>query len=99
NKECNEAKCVLKVFNWFYSGVFYQLYTIWKQKNKTIVDSGYVLKDIRKTVRKNVKQVIVDVLSYKNELETKSNAKPTEDDIAFSNLGDMFAELEEYKPQ
>ena len=46
NKECNEAKTVLKVFNWFYSGVFYRLYKIWRENDKTIVDSGYVLRGI-----------------------------------------------------
>ncbi len=44
NKECNQAKCVLRVFNWFYSGIFFRLYKIWKENNKTIADSGYVLR-------------------------------------------------------
>ena len=50
NKECNEAKCVLKVFNWFYSGVFYRLYRIWREQNKTIIDSGYVLRGMSSKV-------------------------------------------------
>lgn len=44
NKECNQAKCVLRVFNWFYSGIFFRLFKIWKENNKTIADSGYVLR-------------------------------------------------------
>lgn len=48
NKECNQTKSVIKVFNWFYCGLFFHLFKIWKSDKKTIVDSGFVLKGIQK---------------------------------------------------
>lgn len=60
--------------------------------------SKVIALDVRKSVRKNVKQVIVDVLDYKNGLAVTESRRDPEDDIHFSSLGDMFADLEEYKP-
>jgi hypothetical protein len=54
--------------------------------------------DLRKIVRRNVKQIIVEMLNYKNELQIKNKTTENNDDINFTNLGDMFAELEEYEP-
>jgi hypothetical protein len=45
-----------------------------------------------------VKQIIVEMLNYKNELQIKNKTTENNDDINFTNLGDMFAELEEYEP-
>ncbi|XP_054167387.1 ELMO domain-containing protein 3-like [Oppia nitens] len=96
NKEFNQSKCVIKVFNWFYSAVFLQLFNTWKENNKTIIDSGYVLKDIRKLVRKDVKRVILEMLNYKNNFQTNSNCndKNTQQDITFTNLGDIFENID-----
>jgi hypothetical protein len=54
--------------------------------------------DLRKIVRRNVKQIIVEMLNYKNELQIKNKTTENNDDINFTNLGDMFAESQEYEP-
>ena len=42
-RQCNQEDDVWQAFNFFYVAVMYHIYHIWKTKNKTIQDSGYVL--------------------------------------------------------
>ncbi|XP_035224411.1 ELMO domain-containing protein 3-like isoform X2 [Stegodyphus dumicola] len=46
NRECNRKMDVFQVTNDFYAGVFLHLHFIWCEQNKTIMDSGYVIKDL-----------------------------------------------------
>jgi len=51
---CNQEDDLWQAFNFFYVAIMYHIYHIWKTKNKTIQDSGYVLQDAEKFCRKNV---------------------------------------------
>lgn len=44
NRICNDLDSVWEAFNRFYVAVMFHIYDVWKTQNKTIVDSGYVLK-------------------------------------------------------
>lgn len=43
-RECNRRMDVFQVTNDFYAGIFLRLYVIWCEQNKTVMDSGYVIK-------------------------------------------------------
>ena len=43
NRDCNRRKHILSMSNELYASVYLQLYTVWKNEQKTIADSGYVL--------------------------------------------------------
>jgi len=57
NKEANK-RGVVDAVSLFYIGAFYRFYFIWKKENKTIMDSGFVMKDVDEWARKNVKKVM-----------------------------------------
>ena len=43
-RECNRRGSVIDVVNDFYTGLYLQMYQVWKTQGKTISDSGYVIK-------------------------------------------------------
>lgn len=43
-RECNRRQQVVGVLNEFYVATFLHLYQLWKTQQKTIADSGFVLK-------------------------------------------------------
>lgn len=43
-RECNRRQQVVGVLNEFYVATYLHLYQLWKTQNKTIADSGFVLK-------------------------------------------------------
>lgn len=43
-RECNKKMNVFQVTNDFYAGIFLRLYIIWREQNKTVMDSGFVIK-------------------------------------------------------
>ncbi|XP_039275433.1 ELMO domain-containing protein 3 [Nilaparvata lugens] len=61
NKECNNRQTVLLVVNLFYIAVLHYIITIWVAEQKTIKDSGYLLKDAEKYCCKNVRKLIQDI--------------------------------------
>ncbi|XP_038045366.1 ELMO domain-containing protein 3-like [Patiria miniata] len=77
SRECNRRKQVFGVFNDFYAGIFLQLYQIWKHQQKTIKDSGFVIKDVEQEARKNPRGVIKTLETYLHERGGKQggNAK------------------------
>ncbi|KAL1137938.1 hypothetical protein AAG570_009633, partial [Ranatra chinensis] len=44
NRECNNRNCVLDVLNSFYAALLVYVLNTWVSQNKTIKDSGYLLK-------------------------------------------------------
>lgn len=44
SRECNRRQQVVAVINDFYAATFLHLFQLWKNEQKTISDSGYVLK-------------------------------------------------------
>lgn len=43
-RECNRRQQVVGVLNEFYVATYLHLYQLWKTQQKTILDSGFVLK-------------------------------------------------------
>lgn len=43
-RECNRRQQVVGVLNEFYVATYLHLYQLWKTQQKTIADSGYVIK-------------------------------------------------------
>lgn len=43
-RECNRRQQVVGVLNEFYVATYLHLYQLWKTQQKTIADSGFVLK-------------------------------------------------------
>ncbi|XP_075231879.1 ELMO domain-containing protein 3-like isoform X2 [Lycorma delicatula] len=61
NKECNNRHSVLQVLNLFYTAVMNYIFTIWVNEQKTIKDSGYLLKDAEKYCCKNVRKILMEI--------------------------------------
>lgn len=64
NKMCNQRDEVISVVNEFYAGTFLYLYNKWKGEHKTIMDSGFVLKDVTVYVKRNCHKIIQNVQNY-----------------------------------
>lgn len=47
NKYIIKFDSTLKAFNQFYFGLFHRFYQIWREGNKSIMDTGYVLRGLR----------------------------------------------------
>lgn len=45
-RECNRQQKVIPVVNSFYAATFLHLAHVWKTQQKTIADSGFVLKGV-----------------------------------------------------
>ncbi|XP_029460039.1 ELMO domain-containing protein 3 isoform X2 [Rhinatrema bivittatum] len=58
SRECNRRQQVVAVLNDFYVATFLHLYHIWKTQNKTISDSGFILKEVEAFAKKNPKQLL-----------------------------------------
>ncbi|XP_043968473.1 ELMO domain-containing protein 3 isoform X1 [Gambusia affinis] len=58
SKECNRRQQVVGVLNEFYVATFLHVYQLWKTQQKTIADSGFVLKEVELFAKKNPKQML-----------------------------------------
>lgn len=67
SKECNRRQQVIAVLNDFYVATFLHLYHIWKTQNKTISDSGFVLKEVEMFAKRNPKQLLRRLGTHLNQ--------------------------------
>ncbi|XP_043392464.1 ELMO domain-containing protein 3 isoform X3 [Chelonia mydas] len=58
SRECNRRQQVIAVLNDLYVATSLRLYVIWKTQQKTISDSGFVLKDLEAFAKKKPKQLL-----------------------------------------
>lgn len=58
SKECNRRQQVVGVLNEFYVATYLHLYQLWKTQQRTISDSGFVLKEVELFAKKNPKQML-----------------------------------------
>ncbi|XP_049619606.1 ELMO domain-containing protein 3 [Syngnathus scovelli] len=58
SKECNRRQQVVGVLNEFYVATYLHLYQLWKTQQKTIADSGFVIKEVELFAKKNPKQML-----------------------------------------
>ncbi|XP_008334744.1 ELMO domain-containing protein 3 [Cynoglossus semilaevis] len=70
SKECNRRQQVVGVLNEFYVATYLHLYQLWKTQNKTIADSGFVLKEVELFAKKNPKQMLRRLEVFLKERQT-----------------------------
>ncbi|XP_030407748.1 ELMO domain-containing protein 3 isoform X1 [Gopherus evgoodei] len=58
SRECNRRQQVIAVLNDLYVATSLRLYVIWKTQQKTISDSGFVLKELEAFAKKKPKQLL-----------------------------------------
>ncbi|POI31571.1 hypothetical protein CIB84_004678 [Bambusicola thoracicus] len=64
SRECNRRQQVIAVLNDLYAAAFLQLYRVWKSQHKTIADSGFLLKELEFSTKKNPKQLLKSLQTY-----------------------------------
>ncbi|XP_061448728.1 ELMO domain-containing protein 3 isoform X2 [Rhineura floridana] len=77
SRECNRRQQVIAVLNDLYVAVFLRLFNIWKTQQKTISDSGFVLKEVEAFAKRNPKQLLRHLETYMSG----SGVSTGEDDI------------------
>ncbi|RWS27016.1 adenylyltransferase and sulfurtransferase MOCS3-like protein [Leptotrombidium deliense] len=87
NSECISRNNVFQTFNYFYCGLFLTVLREWKSKKKTIADAGFVLKELRKVAKKDVRTIIEDVFKYNKNVQ---KSKAESELIEFSNIGSLL---------
>ncbi|XP_074188361.1 ELMO domain-containing protein 3 isoform X3 [Rhinolophus sinicus] len=64
SRECNRQQKVIPVVNSFYAATFFHLAHVWRTQQKTISDSGFVLKDLEVLAKKSPKRLLKTLESY-----------------------------------
>uniref|UniRef100_A0A672SZ28 ELMO domain containing 3 n=1 Tax=Sinocyclocheilus grahami TaxID=75366 RepID=A0A672SZ28_SINGR len=85
SKECNRRQQVVAVLNDFYVAMFLHLYQLWKSQQKTISDSGYVLKEVELFAKKNPKQILKRLEGYLKERRAGTGHRTSPDTLSHSN--------------
>ncbi|ELT90409.1 hypothetical protein CAPTEDRAFT_193492 [Capitella teleta] len=71
NKECNRQSEVLSPFNDLYVSIYFHLYRLWKSGQKTIADTGFVLKDVEDLAKKSPKTLLDNLRSHVESCKKK----------------------------
>ncbi|XP_062601459.1 uncharacterized protein LOC134263166 [Saccostrea cucullata] len=71
--ECNKQKEVLPVVCDFYTGLYLQMYQVWKSQGKTISDSGFVLQHIENHAKRNPHTVMKNLEEYLAKKKSAAN--------------------------
>ncbi|XP_041955621.1 ELMO domain-containing protein 3 [Alosa sapidissima] len=85
SKECNRRQQVVGVINDFYAATFLHLFQLWKSEQKTISDSGYVLKEVEIFAKKNPKQILRRLETFLKERRTRIGHRASPDSLSHSN--------------
>nr|XP_027804708.1 ELMO domain-containing protein 3 isoform X3 [Marmota flaviventris] len=64
SRECNRQQKVIAVVNSFYAATFLRLAHVWRTQQKTISDSGFVLKDLEALAKKSPRRLLKTLESY-----------------------------------
>ncbi|XP_038609873.1 ELMO domain-containing protein 3 [Tachyglossus aculeatus] len=67
SRECNRQHQVITVVNSLYAATFLRLAQVWWTQQKTISDSGFVLKDLETLAKRNPKQLLRGLEAYLTE--------------------------------
>lgn len=73
NKECNKQRDVLALMCDFYTGLYLQMYQVWKSQGKTITDSGFVLQHIETHGKKHPHAVLKNLEEYLAKKKSAAN--------------------------
>uniref|UniRef100_A0A452SU60 ELMO domain containing 3 n=1 Tax=Ursus americanus TaxID=9643 RepID=A0A452SU60_URSAM len=63
-RECNRQQKVIPVVNSFYAATFLRLAHVWRTQQKTIADSGFVLKDLEVLAKKSPRRLLKTLEIY-----------------------------------
>lgn len=63
-RECNRQQKVIPVVNRFYAATFLRLAHVWRMQQKTISDSGFVLKDLEALAKKSPRRLLKTLDTY-----------------------------------
>ncbi|XP_023395155.2 ELMO domain-containing protein 3 isoform X1 [Loxodonta africana] len=63
-RECNRQQKVIPVVNSFYAATFLRLAHVWRTQQKTISDSGFVLKDLEVLAKKSPRRLLKTLEIY-----------------------------------
>lgn len=80
SKECNRRQQVVGVLNEFYVATYLHLYQLWKTQQKTIADSGFVIKEVELFAKKNPKQMLRRLESFLKERQAGGIPRGTSPD-------------------
>ncbi|KAI5140881.1 Elmo Domain-Containing Protein 3 [Manis pentadactyla] len=64
SRECNRQQKVIPVVNHFYAATFLHLAHVWRTQQKTISDSGFVLKDLEALAKKSPRRLLKTLDTY-----------------------------------
>ncbi|XP_004691431.1 PREDICTED: ELMO domain-containing protein 3 [Condylura cristata] len=64
SRECNRQQKVIPVVNSFYAATFLRLAHVWRTQQKTISDSGFVLKDLEVLAKKSPRRLLKTLEIY-----------------------------------
>lgn len=64
SRECNRQQKVIPVVNSFYAATFLHLAHVWRTQQKTILDSGFVLKDLEVLAKKSPRRLLKTLEIY-----------------------------------
>ncbi|XP_075767071.1 ELMO domain-containing protein 3 isoform X2 [Pelodiscus sinensis] len=64
SRECNRRQQVIAVLNDLYVATFLRLFVVWRTQQKTISDSGFVLKELEAFAKRKPKQLLRDLGMY-----------------------------------
>ncbi|XP_029793566.1 ELMO domain-containing protein 3 isoform X2 [Suricata suricatta] len=64
SRECNRQQKVIPVVNSFYAATFLRLAHVWRTQQKTITDSGFVLKDLEALAKKSPRRLLKTLEIY-----------------------------------
>lgn len=99
NKECNNQQkqhnkyhkgisnsIVYSVFQDIYNAIFYKIYTLWQSGNKTMADSGFVLKEVEDEAKSKPMQLLKNFQSLKTESKSKDESTKIESFVGIEDL-------------
>jgi len=64
SRECNRQRKVIPVVNSFYAATFLRLAHVWRTQQKTVADSGFVLKDLEVLAKKSPRRLLKTLEIY-----------------------------------
>ncbi|NXU55976.1 ELMD3 protein, partial [Turnix velox] len=92
-RECNSRQQVIAVLNDLYVAAFLRFYHLWKWQNKTLADSGLLLKELESSAKKKPKQLLKSLEAYVSHGATPPVPGPSQE-MDFTGVCEPQVELE-----
>ena len=86
----NEFECIVfDVFQELYVSVFYTIYLVWKNGNKTMADSGFVIKDIEDSAKRKPLEFMTNFKQVSTTTSARKNSEGDEKLESFVGIEDL----------